>query len=115
MPSNMTSREVDDISVVALSGRIVFGDESDALRAKLNSLIAEGKQRIVLNMKNIEYIDSAGLGILIAAHLSAKTHGGSLRLCDLGRKFLEVLRMTKLTEVFEVCSTEAAAVASFSK
>jgi anti-sigma B factor antagonist len=113
--SNMISREVDDISVVALSGRIVFGDESDALRAKMNSLIAEGKQRIILNMKNIEYIDSAGLGILIAAHLSAKTHGASLRLCDLGSKFLEVLRMTKLTEVFQVSSTEAAAVASFSK
>jgi anti-sigma B factor antagonist len=110
----MTSRE-DDISVVALSGRIVFGDESDALRAKMNSLIAAGKQRIVLNMKNIEYIDSAGLGILIAAHLSASTHGGSLRLCHLGSKFLEVLRMTKLMEVFQVCSTEAAAIASFSE
>jgi anti-sigma B factor antagonist len=111
----MTSREVDDISVVALSGRIVFGDESDALRAKMKSLIAEGKERIILNMKDIEYIDSAGLGILIAVHLSAKTHGGSLRLCELGSKFLDVLRMTKLTEVFQVCSTEAAAVASFSR
>jgi anti-sigma B factor antagonist len=82
--SSMTTREVDGVSIVALGGRIVFGEESNALRANVKSLIAEGKQKIVLNMENIEYIDSAGLGMLIAAHLSAKTHGASLRLCNLG-------------------------------
>jgi hypothetical protein len=64
----MTNREVGGISVVALDGRIVLGDESNSLRVKLKSLIAEGKKRIVLNMDNIKYIDSAGLGILVAAH-----------------------------------------------
>jgi anti-sigma B factor antagonist len=111
---NMTSREVDGVSVVTLDGRIVLGDESNALRVKLKSLIAEGKKQIVLNMDNIKYIDSAGLGILVAAHCSAKTQGASLRLCHLGRKFQEVLQITKLVTVFEVCDTEAAAVASFS-
>jgi anti-sigma B factor antagonist len=115
MLSNMMTREVDGVSIVALDGRIVFGEESNALRAEVKSLIAEGKQRIVLNMKNVEYIDSAGLGMLVAAYLSAKTHGGSLCLCHLGAKFEEVLRITKLATVLQVYGTEATAVASLSK
>ena len=110
----MTNREVNGVSVVALDGRIVLGEESNALREKLKSLIAEGKKQIVLNMDNIKYIDSSGLGALVAAHCSAKTQGASLRLCHLGSKFQEVLQITKLLTVFEVCNTEAAAVASFS-
>jgi anti-sigma B factor antagonist len=114
MALKITNREVEGVSVVTLDGRIVLGDESNALRMKLKSLIAEGKKQIVLNMDNITYIDSAGLGILVAAHCSAKTQGASLRMCHLGRKFQEVLQITKLVTVFEVCDTEAAAVASFS-
>jgi anti-sigma B factor antagonist len=115
MSTNITNREVDGVSVVTLDGRIVYGEESNALREKLKDLIAEGKKKIVLNMANIESIDSSGLGTLVAAHLSANTQGASLRLCHLGRKFREVLQMTKLTTVFQVCNTEAAAVASFSQ
>jgi anti-sigma B factor antagonist len=111
----MTNREVNGVSVVALDGRIVLGEESNALREKLKSLIAEGKKQIVLNMDNIKYIDSSGLGALVAAHCSAKTQGASLRLSHLGSKFQEVLQITKLLTVFEVSDTEAAAVASFSK
>ncbi len=114
MALKITDREVDGVSVLALEGRIVLGEESNALREKLKSLIVEGKKKIVLNMDNITYIDSAGLGILVAAHCSAKTRGASLLLCHLGRKFKEVLQITKLLTVFEVCDTEAAAVASFS-
>jgi anti-sigma B factor antagonist len=113
--TSLTTREVDGVSIVALGGRIVFGEESNALRAKVKSLIAEGKQKIVLNMERIEYIDSAGLGMLLAAHLSAKTHAASLCLCYLGAKFEEVLRITKLATVFQVYGTEATAVASLSK
>src|SRR5260370_33544718 len=96
----MTNREVHGVSVVALDGRIVLGEESTALRQKLKSLIAEGKKKIVLNMDDIKYIDSAGLGILVAAHVSAKTQGASLHLCHLGSKFQEVLQITKLLTVF---------------
>jgi len=111
----MTNREVGGISVVTLYGRIVFGEGSHALREKVKSLIAEGKKKIVLDMKNIDYIDSSGLGTLVAAHLSANTRGAAMRLCNLSRKFSEVLLLTKLTAVFQVYSTEAAAVASFAK
>jgi anti-sigma B factor antagonist len=113
MTLKLTSHEVDGVSVVALDGRIVLGQESNALRAKFKSLIAAGKQKIVMNMDNVTYIDSAGLGTLIAAHVSAKTQGASVRLCHLGKKFHEVLQITKLLTVFDVYDTQAAAVSSF--
>ena len=72
MALKMTNREVDGVSVVALDGRIVLGEESNALREKVKSLLAEGKKKVVLNMDNITFIDSAGLGTLVAAHHSAK-------------------------------------------
>jgi anti-sigma B factor antagonist len=111
----MTNREVDGVSVVALDGRIVLGEESNALREKVKSLIAEGKTKVVLNMANITFIDSAGLGTLVAAHHSAKSQGAALKLAHLGSKFQEVLQITKLLTVFDVYNSEAEAVASFTK
>ena len=112
MALRMTSREVNGASVLALDGRIVLGAEGDALRHELQTLVREGKKTIVLNMNNIEYIDSAGLGTLVAAHLNAKSQGASLKLCHLGSKLQEVLKITKLATVFQVFNTEAIAVAS---
>jgi anti-sigma B factor antagonist len=109
----MTNSEVDGVSVVTLDGRIVLGEESNSLREKLKSMLAEGKKKIVLNMANIKYIDSSGLGTLVAAHVSAKTQGASVRLCNLGKKFHEVMQITKLLTIFDVYDTEAAAVSSF--
>jgi anti-sigma B factor antagonist len=111
----MTSREVDGVTVVALEGRIVLGEESNALREKIKSMVGDGKKKIVLNMDGVTFIDSAGLGTLVAAHHSAKGQGASLRLCHLGTKFQEVLQITKLMTIFDVYNTEAEAVASFSK
>lgn len=113
MALKMTSREVDGVSVLALDGRIVLGEESNALREKVKSLIAEGKKKTVLNMNNVTFIDSAGLGTLVALHHSARSNGAQLKLCHLGTKFREVLQITKLLTVFDVYDTEAAAVASF--
>ena len=67
----ITNKETDGVSVVALDGRIVMGEESNSLRERVKTLIGEGKKKIVLNMANVKYIDSAGLGILVAAHVSA--------------------------------------------
>jgi anti-sigma B factor antagonist len=115
MALKMTDREVDGASVVTLDGRIVLGEESQALRVELKNLVAEGKKKIVLNTDNIKYIDSAGLGILVASHVCAKAQGASLKLSNLGSRFREVLQITKLFKVFDVYNTEAAAIASFSK
>src|SRR6202166_4776834 len=113
MTVRMTNSEVDGVSVVALDGQIVLGEESNSLREKLKSLIAQGKKKIVLNMANIKYIDSAGVGTLVAAHISATTQGASVRLCHLGRKFHEVLQITKLLTIFDVYDAQADAVGSF--
>ena len=109
----MTNSEVDGVSVVDLDGRIILGEESNSFREKLKSLVAAGKKKIVLNMSNITYIDSSGLGALVAAHVSAKTQGASVRLCNLGKKFHDVMQVTRLLTVFDVYDTQAAAVSSF--
>jgi anti-sigma B factor antagonist len=113
MTVNITNKQIGDVSVVALQGRIVLGEESTSLRERVKSLIADGKKKIVLNMANVTYIDSAGLGILVAAHVSAKNQGAALHLSDLGNKFQDVLQLTRLLTVFNVYDTESAAVKSF--
>jgi anti-sigma B factor antagonist len=114
MSLHITENVVDGVTILALSGRIVLGEESNVLRERLKSLAASGAAKIVLNMAEIDYIDSSGLGTLVAAHLTAKTAGSSVALCNLGHKFNDVMQVTKLITVFDVYDTEAAAVTSFS-
>jgi anti-sigma B factor antagonist len=113
MSVKVTIQEVGGVSVVGLNGRIVLGEESGALRETVKVLMAAGKKKVVLNMSNVTYIDSAGLGILVAAYVSAKTQGAMIRLCALGHKFREVLQITRLLTIFEVYETPAAAIDSF--
>jgi anti-sigma B factor antagonist len=115
MPLKITNREVDGVTVLALDGRIVLGEESSALREKVKSLLGEGKKKMVLNVDKVTMIDSSGLGALVAAYSSAKSQGASLRLCNLGSKFNELMQITKLLTVFEVSKSEADAVRGFSK
>lgn len=111
----IVDRVVDGVAVEGLEGRVVLGEESNALREKVKSLLAAGHKKIVINMDKVSYVDSSGLGTLVAAHTSAKAQGATLKLCHLGSKFHEILQVTKLLTVFEVFPTEAAAIASFSK
>ena len=115
MALKLSSREVDGVTVLALDGRIVLGEETNSLREKVKGLLAEGKRKLVLDMNNVTLIDSAGLGTLVGVHHSANTSGASLRLCNLGAKFRELLQMTRLLTVFEVSANEAEAVRSLSK
>ena len=112
MALKMSQREVDGVTVVALDGRIVLGEENNALREKVKRLVAEGKKKIVLNVNNITFIDSAGLGTLVSSHHTAKKEGASVRLCHLDNKFQQVLQITKLLTVLYISNTEAEAVAS---
>ena len=110
MALKITNREVDGVDMLALGGRIVLGEETIALREKVKGHLAAGKKRLVLDLRNVTYIDSSGLGALVAAHSSAKSAGASLRLCNVGLRFNELLQITKLFTVFEVSSTEEVAV-----
>jgi anti-sigma B factor antagonist len=113
MALKITNREVDGVAVMALDGRIVLGEESSALREKVKSLVAEGKKKIVLNMNGVTFIDSSGLGALVAAYCGAKSAGASVRLSNLGSHLNQLLQITKLLTVFEVSNSEAEAVRSF--
>jgi anti-sigma B factor antagonist len=109
---NIVNKQVGDVSVLGLKGRIVLGEGSSALRERIKNLVRDGKKKIVLNMTNVTYVDSAGLGTLVEAHVSAKKQGATLLLSDLGVKFHEVMQITRLVTVFSVFATEADAISS---
>jgi anti-sigma B factor antagonist len=111
----ITDRVVDGVAVEVLEGRIVLGEESNALREKVKAMLAAGQKKVVLNMADVTYIDSSGLGTLVALHTSAKAQGSSMKISNLGSKFQEILQVTKLVTVFDSYPTEAAAIGSFSK
>ncbi len=111
----MTDREVNGVTVIDLEGRIVLGEESNSFRERVKSLLAAGKKKIVLNLANVSYIDSAGLGTLVATFHSARSQGATLKLANLGQKFKEVLQVTKLMTVFDTYENEPAAIQSFGK
>jgi len=115
MALKLTNSEIDGVTVLALDGRIVLGEETGTLRESVKELVSEGKKKLVLDMKNVTMIDSSGLGALVAAYSSAKSGGTSLRLCNLGAHFNQLLQITKLLTVFEVSKTQEDAIRSFSK
>jgi anti-sigma B factor antagonist len=111
----MNERDVSGVTVLDIEGRIVLGEESNSFREKVKSLLAAGKKKIILNLAQVSYIDSAGLGTLVATFHSARSQGATLKLTNLGAKFKEVLQVTKLMTVFDTYDTEDAAIQSFSK
>lgn len=113
MPLEITQREVDRIYVLALSGRLVLGDESNGLRTTVDSLLSSGATRIVVNLGQVNYVDSGGLGALIEAHRKTKAKGGRLILSDLRPNLKQALEIARLLPLFETCTTEAAAVEGF--
>lgn len=115
MSLRITDNQVNGVSVLALDGRVVFGEEAATLREKVKNMIDAGNKSLVLNVSNVTFIDSAGLGALVSAHHVTASSGGSLRLCNLGLKFKEMLHMTKMDRVFQISENEVDAVRSFSK
>jgi anti-sigma B factor antagonist len=112
MQLKMSVRTVDDVLIVDCSGRIVFGEESANLRETVKKLVAP-KARIVLNLGGVNYIDSGGLGTLVALYTTAQNAGASIKLAKLTERVGDLLQVTKLLTVFDVYDTEDAALASF--
>ena len=104
----------DGIAVVDCAGRIVFGEETAELRDRVKTLISEGA-RVVLNLAEVTYIDSGGLGTLVALYTTARNTGASIKLARLTQRVGDLLQVTKLLTVFEVYDTEEEAVESFRK
>jgi anti-sigma B factor antagonist len=113
MKLQITPREREGITVLSLSGRLVAGDETTALRDMVRGLMAAGTKNIVLNLAEVSYIDSTGLGTLVLCYTSLTREGGSLKLLNLSKRSTELLILTKLTTVFELFDDEQSAVNSF--
>jgi anti-sigma B factor antagonist len=114
MQLKLSSRSIDGIFSVNCNGRIVFGEESSLLRDQIKKAIAEHK-RIVLNLGEVNYIDSGGLGTLVALHTTARNAGGTIKLASLTKRVGDLLQVTKLLTVFDVYNSEAEALDSFRK
>jgi anti-sigma B factor antagonist len=107
------TREVGGVTIVDLSGKITLGEGGITLREEVRKLLAEGKKKIVLNLAEVNYIDSSGLGELVSAYTAVKNAGGELKLLNLTSKVRDLLVITKLVTVFDVKEDEASAVSSF--
>jgi len=115
MQLKLSRRTVDGILAIQGSGRIVFGDESALLRDEVKKAVADGNKKIVLNLGEISYIDSGGLGTLVALHTTAHNAGGSIKLANLTRRVGDLLQVTKLLTVFDVHDSEYDALEAFRK
>jgi len=110
-----SSRQVDGVTIVDLSGRITLGEGSVVLRDLVRDLIAKGQKKILLNLGDVTYIDSSGIGELVSAYTTVRNQAGDLKLLHLTKKVHDLLQITKLYTVFDVKDDEAAAVAAFGK
>jgi anti-sigma B factor antagonist len=108
-----SSRQVNGVTVVDMMGRITLGEGSVVLRDTIRDLLGKGDKKILLNLGNVTYIDSSGIGELVSAFTSVRNQGGELKLLNLTKKVHDLLQITKLYTVFEVKDDEAAAVKSF--
>jgi anti-sigma B factor antagonist len=113
MALSIASREVDGVTVLDLSGRITLGEGSVQLRDAVRDLISKGQKAILLNLGEVNYIDSSGLGELVSAFTSSKNQNATLKLLKLTQKVHDLLQLTKLYTVFETYDDEAKAIASF--
>lgn len=109
----IATREVDHVTIVDISGRIVLGDETGQLRDTVCGLISQKKTKIILNLAEVDYIDSSGVGELVGSFTTVRKSGGELKLLNLTQKVQDVLQVTKLYTVFDVKEDEFTAVKSF--
>jgi anti-sigma B factor antagonist len=112
-PTRRNIRGTDGVVVLDLNGRITLGEGSVQLRDAIRGLIGQGKKNVLLNMGEVNYIDSSGLGELVSAYTTAKNQQAEVKLLKLTRKVHDLLQLTKLYTVFDIKDDEASAIASF--
>lgn len=115
MTMKSSTRQVDGVTIVDLSGRITLGEGSTILRDIVREMIAKGNKKILLNLGDVTYIDSSGIGELVSAFTTVRNGGGELKLLNLTKKVHDLLQITKLYTVFDIKDDEANAIKSFSK
>jgi anti-sigma B factor antagonist len=110
-----SNRQVEGVAVVDMSGRITLGEGSVVLRDAIRDLIGKGNKKILLNLGDVTYIDSSGIGELVSAFTSVRREGGELKLLNLTKKVHDLLQITKLYTVFDIKDDEATAIKAFGK
>ena len=115
MTMKASTRQMDGVTIVDLSGRITLGEGSVVLRDTIRDLVGKGNKKILLNLGDVTYIDSSGIGELVSAFTTVRNQGGELKLLNLTKKVHDLLQITKLYTVFDVKDDEATAIAAFSK
>ena len=113
MSLKFNTRQVDGVTILDLSGRITLGEGSVTVRDAVKDALSKGSKSILLNLANVDYIDSSGLGELVGAYTTVKNQGGELKLVNLTKKVSDLLVITKLATVFDAKDDEASAIASF--
>jgi anti-sigma B factor antagonist len=106
-------RQVGEVTILDLSGKITIGEGSVQLRETVRKLLDENKKKILLNLGDVSYVDSSGIGELVSSYTTTNNNGGQLKLLNLTKKIQDLLMITKLLTVFETFDSEDAAVASF--
>ena len=115
MNMTTTTRQVNGVTIVDIGGQIVFGEESAALRILVCDLLGEGRRKILLNLADVDYVDSTGLGHLVSAVASVRKMKGDLKLLKLTNRVHDVLQITKLHTIIDIMDDEAVAVESFGR
>ena len=115
MSLKSSTRQIDGITVLDLSGRITLGEGSVVLRDTIREILGKGEKKILLNLGDVTYIDSSGIGELVSAFTAVRKEGGELKLLNLTKKVHDLLQITKLYTVFDVKDDEAAAISSYTK
>ena len=113
MSLSIDTREVSHVTILDVRGRIVLGDEIHQLRDAVRALVADGKKKIILNLAEVDYLDSSGVGELVGSFTTVRNSGGELKLLNLTQKVHDVLHVTKLYTVFDIKDDEFQAVKSF--
>lgn len=113
MSLEIQQREREGIVILDLKGRLTVGNEVATFRERLQKLVSSGRTNIILNLQDVDYIDSTGLGALVMSYTSLQRAGGKIKLLNLSRRGIELLVMTKLTTIFEVFDDEQNAINSF--
>ncbi len=113
MTMKVSTRQVNGVTVVDMSGRITLGEGSVILRDTIRDLLSRGNKKILLNLGDVTYIDSSGIGELVSAFTSVRNQGGELKLLNLTKKVHDLLQITKLYTVFDIKDDETAAVGAF--
>lgn len=109
----LKERRVGDVSILDLNGRLVLEDGDALLRNRINDLVNEGRLKIVVNLQDVTYVDSCGVGVLIAKYVSVRKKGGDVKLLHLTPRSHKVMEISKLLTVFEIFDSEDRALASF--